>query len=314
MTGPKASSERWCAAIRPSPATAGTPRRPSAGSGRCGPRRSARSRPVAFEVGAQVLLDPGQGEDDAALRQLLAQVLERVDGGDVDLDDRLGVEHEPPHRVRGARRPRPGRGGGSPRRWRRTAASRSGRPAAPGPPVAPRVVVDVVHAGEAGHEALDGVVRPGDAAQQVEDRQPDGDQHAGEHADHQHGGGGGQRRAGARCAGTAPAGGTRRRRPAGSRRTRRPRRGRRSGRRRAAAAGRARRATVRGHGDQAGELGAAADGVADRGAAAAAADREAVHQARRRGWRRRARAAPAWRRSRSPCRSANARPVRMLSV
>ena len=40
------------------------------------------------------------------------------------------------------------------------------------------IVVDVVHPGEAGNEALDGVVGPGDPPQQAEHREADGDQHS----------------------------------------------------------------------------------------------------------------------------------------
>ena len=58
------------------------------------------------------------------------------------------------------------------RRWRRTVASRSGRPES-GHLAACRVVVDVVHPGQPGDVAEDAVVRPGDPAQQVEDGQPD---------------------------------------------------------------------------------------------------------------------------------------------
>ena len=47
------------------------------------------------ELCSQVLLDPGQGDHDAAVLELLTQGLEDVHRGDVDLDDRLGVEDEP---------------------------------------------------------------------------------------------------------------------------------------------------------------------------------------------------------------------------
>ena len=49
------------------------------------------------------------------------------------------------------------------------------------------VVVDVVHAGDPGHVAEHAVVRAGEAAQQVEHREADRDQHAVEHPDGQDG-------------------------------------------------------------------------------------------------------------------------------
>ena len=52
--------------------------------------------------------------------------------------------------------------------------SRTGRRADRAPPRR-GVVVHVVHAGQAGHEPLDGIVRTRDPAQQVEDREPDRD-------------------------------------------------------------------------------------------------------------------------------------------
>ena len=126
------------------------------------------------------------------------------------------------------RRRRPGRGGGSPRRWRRTAGVVAVDDQ-PGHRPGVRVVVDVVHAGQPGHVAEDAVVRAGDPAQQVEHRQPDRDQHPVQHADGQDGDRGGQRRAAARCGGSGRCGGTRRRRPAGARRRRPRRRARPSG-------------------------------------------------------------------------------------
>ena len=62
------------------------------------------------------------------------------------------------------------------------------------------------------------------------------------------------------------------------------------------------------------ELAPAAERVADRGAAAAAAHREPLRRTGRRGWRRRGRAAPGWRRGRSRPARSNARPVSTLSV
>ena len=51
--------------------------------------------PGGLELGEEVLFDPRHREDDAALIERLLQLLERVDGGDVDHDVRLCVQQEP---------------------------------------------------------------------------------------------------------------------------------------------------------------------------------------------------------------------------
>jgi len=146
----------------------------------------ALDQPGRLEEDPQVLLDAGHREDDAAAGQLRPQLLQRVQRREVDLDVGLGVEQEPLHRR--------GRGvdGGQ-----RAGAEVLGVGEEQGRVVAvdhetgnqprTRVVVDVVHPGDAGHVAEDGVVRPGDPAQQVGDRQTDRDQDAVEHAEHDHG-------------------------------------------------------------------------------------------------------------------------------
>ena len=85
----------------------------------------------------------------------------------------------------------------------------------------PRVVVDVVHAGQARHEAQDRVVRPGDAGQHLGDGQarPRAGRRTGcRRRAHRRAR---RARAAVRCAGTRRAAGTRRRRSAGARRRRR---------------------------------------------------------------------------------------------
>lgn len=54
---------------------------------------------VRVQVVPQILFDAGQGEDDAPARQFLAQLVDGVQGGDVDLHIGLGVEDEPADRV-----------------------------------------------------------------------------------------------------------------------------------------------------------------------------------------------------------------------
>ena len=93
--------------------------------------------PGTLEQLGQLHVHAGQGDRDAAALQLAHQRLERLDRRGVGVDVRLAVEQHrrgprapaPPDR---RRRP-PGRGCGSPRRWRRTGASRSGTPSGPRP-------------------------------------------------------------------------------------------------------------------------------------------------------------------------------------
>ena len=110
-----------------------------------------------------------------SVRKVIAQGLERVDGREVDLRVRLGVEQEPLDRRHPLRRRRPlgGRASRSRRSWRRTAASRSGRRRAPAP-ARRGVVVDVVHPGHVRDVAQHAVVRVDDPAQQVEHGEHDG--------------------------------------------------------------------------------------------------------------------------------------------
>ena len=76
--------------------TGGRPRRPWAASGKV--LADPLEQAARLELVAEVLLEPGQREHDALVGELAAQRLQGVEGGDVDLDDRLGVEHEPRHR------------------------------------------------------------------------------------------------------------------------------------------------------------------------------------------------------------------------
>ena len=176
----------------------------------------------------------------------------RVDGGEGPAREVLGVGEEQRRVVAVDEQPRHRRGVG--------------------------VVVDVVHPGQAGHVAQDGVVRPGHPAQQVEDREADGDEHPVEHPDHHHADAWSRPRSGARCAGTRAI-----RRNSATSISRsggvdddRAQRGDRE---------RGEHRTEEQHGDA---VAAAVtrpvswvrlpSGVADRGAAAAAADRQPVHQ------------------------------------
>ena len=209
-----------------------------------------------------------------------AQRLERVDGGEVDLDVGLGVEQEPLDRLGvapGRRRARA--------RWlevlgvgeeqRRVVAvdDEAGHLLALG------VVVDVVHAGEPGHVAEDAVVRPGDAAQQVEHRQRRWRPGCR---------GARRRRSTPAVVARASTSSLRRNRgdPAQLRDVDEPDGGvdddgaerRASGTPRGPGRANSRAATTRHEDDERVQLGAAADRVADGGAAAAAADREALQE------------------------------------
>ena len=68
------------------------------------------TKPPASSDVTQVLLDAGHREDDAAPVERAAQQLERVDGGEVDLGVRLGVEQEPLDALAGRRLRRRPRG------------------------------------------------------------------------------------------------------------------------------------------------------------------------------------------------------------
>ena len=230
------------------------------------------------ELVAQVLLEPGQREDDAPLLELGAQGLQRVGAGDVDLDVGLDVEQEPAHRRPAPRRPPRARGCGSSRRWRRTVASRSGRPAARGSPRRTGSRPRRACPARPGTRPSTASCGPGHPAQQVEHGERDGDHDPQQDAEHQHAGGGGEgehsslrrNRAKRTSSGTSTS-----RVAAYTTTAARAARGNaaRSGRRVSSGEQRA------GDRDQAGELGPAADRVADGGAAAAAADRESLQQA-----------------------------------
>ena len=76
-----------------------------------------------LEPDEQVLLDAGQGEDGAVSGELIPERLHGLQRGEVDLHVGLDVQHEPAGRDTG---PPQAHGGGSPGRWRRTAARHSG--------------------------------------------------------------------------------------------------------------------------------------------------------------------------------------------
>ena len=186
-------------------------------------------------------------------------------------DDRLGVEHEPPDgyggRVDGGEGPA-GEVLGVGEEQRRVVAvdEQAGHLGGVG------VVVDVVHPGQSRHVALDGVVRPGHPAQQVEHRDADRDQHALEHPDDDHAERGDDR--------DQELAAPERRDPAELADVDEPHRGvhhdraeRRRGERREGRPEQQHRDRGRHRGDQPGRAGPAAGGVADRGPAAGAADR-----------------------------------------
>ena len=69
-----------------------------------------RGQPERAELSEQVLLDPGQGEDDAAPGEFGPDRLHRLKGGEVHLDVGLHVEYEPLQRrigLGGGNRPFP---------------------------------------------------------------------------------------------------------------------------------------------------------------------------------------------------------------
>ena len=123
--------------------------------------------------------------------QFGAQLVEHVECGEVDLHVRLGVEHEPLDGVRvlvdGSQRPLAEVLGVCEEQRRVVAIHHQTRHRVGG-----RVVVEIMHARDSGDESLYRVVRSGHPAQQVEDRQHDGHQHAVEHTEQQYRRRGGQ--------------------------------------------------------------------------------------------------------------------------
>ena len=228
------------------------------------------------ELLAQLLLHPRDADLDAAAVELLAQLLQGVGRRDVDLRDRLGVEHEPADRDLGLVDRREGTQAevlGVGEEQRRVVAVDH----QPRHDPRRRVVVDVVHARHAGHDPEHGVVRARDPAQQVEHRQGDGGHDAEEDAEDQHrdrGGEGQHELTGAEATEAdqlayvdqARRGVHDDRREAGHRERRQQRPEREHRQHRAD------------DGDEPAELGALPDGVADRRPAAAAADGDAADQ------------------------------------
>ena len=123
--------------------------------------------------------------------EFCAERFYRFEGGEVHLDVRLDVEHEPAGTsrglVRGSQRAAPEVGGVGEEQWCVVAVHHEPRDGLRG-----RVVVDVVHARQAGDAAEDCVVRPCYPQQQLGDRQADGEQDAVENVEGQDAGAGGQ--------------------------------------------------------------------------------------------------------------------------
>jgi hypothetical protein len=140
-----------------------------------------------LEAVQQVLLDPGEREHGPGRAEFCAERVYRFQGGEIHLDVRLDVEHEPADRTRllarGGQRAAAEISGVGEEQWCVAAVHHQPRHGLGG-----RVVVDVVHAGQAG----DRVVRPGYPPQQLGDGQADGQQDAVENAEGEDAGAGGQ--------------------------------------------------------------------------------------------------------------------------
>jgi hypothetical protein len=128
------------------------------------------SDPIREPVGLQrledVVLDPGDGEHHAPVDELRADLLDGVHRGDVDVDVRLDVQHEPVQsgdvRVGCGKRPLAEVAGVREVQRRVVPIHEQ-----PGSHSRVRVVVDVVNAGNPLDVALARVVRPGDPAQRL---------------------------------------------------------------------------------------------------------------------------------------------------
>ena len=114
--------------------------------------------PRRHQVCAQVLLDPSQREDDAPALELGVHLVERVDRGQVDLDVGLHVHDQPFDRAVGQVERGQGAalevGSVGEEQWRVVPVDDQARHLARG-----RVVVDVVHPGDARGIAQYPVVR-----------------------------------------------------------------------------------------------------------------------------------------------------------
>ena len=59
--------------------------------------------PVAIHVGAQIGVDAGKDDVDTGAAEIVAKIMHRASGGEVDRGDRPGIDHQPAHRRRRVR-------------------------------------------------------------------------------------------------------------------------------------------------------------------------------------------------------------------